>query len=549
MNPQRTSSSARRWRRVGFLATLSVLALVPAAAVAQPHFLDPPPLGTHLFQNFLNGFGLEPLVSVDDLAQKKPAETVLIVFGDLTCLDGMRGGLRKFVDEGGAVLIASDKSDGARLAGFQLQITGTPAIAPDKVIDVDNKTQPLVWLIPPGGDGIAGEGLVSVDRKAWKQKSPDFKGFTYDDVKKLIFTKSKQRLKPKDWEDSIVLSASRWQKQQAMPYKGLDEEFNDCMVLKSHIGVPHPIFADCVWGIVTDRPSFIHAVRLEKSSIELLCSFPPFWSTRSGFNQFGPKEPYIVKEPGFVAASSSAAQSKERVVILPGHSLFLNCALAQRDLDNATFATNTLQWLKDGNRKYCLFVKDSQAVTRFNVPLIQPPMPTARKLNDLLRGLETENFFNRELLKLIPKQQILRVLLTLTLIGLAIYGFRRYGAARHRQDYNVPLIETKLARLVIDFLPPLTRRRHQTLRGNDFKEAARVVARECFESGHAGLPPQPPVPVGGDHAALTHAVGLLWPLAHGENVRPVPADAFSRVVELARQVKAALALGTLRWKT
>src|SRR5580692_11717669 len=139
MNPQPTSNSARRRRRAGFVVALGVLALLPAVAAGQPQFLEPNPLGLHLFQNFLGGFKLQPLSSVDDLAAKNAGETVLVVFGDLTCLNELAevrlGGLTKFIDDGGAVLIASDQADGNRLAPLGMLIAGRKVIVPSTVKD------------------------------------------------------------------------------------------------------------------------------------------------------------------------------------------------------------------------------------------------------------------------------------------------------------------------------------------------------------------------------------------------------------------------------
>jgi hypothetical protein len=555
MNLQPTSNSARRRRRAGFVVALGVLALLPGVAAGQPQFLEPNPLGLHLFQNFLGGFKLQPLSTIDDLAAKKPGETVLVVFGDLTCLDDLanarQGGLQQFIDDGGAVLIASDRADGNRLAPLGLLFAGRKVIVPSAVKDRKVEDTGHVWLIPPGGNGIATQGLVSEIRQVWKQKEQtNYKNHSRpQEVRELEF----------DNGDRIILTANLWKKQQAELYPRLDEKFNDCIVVKGHIGSRHPIFAECDAGIVVDKPSFLDRAvgngnLNEKKRIDILCSFPPFWNLQVNRRQFGGviKDRHIVSEPGFAAASAGTPDSKERVVILSGHSLFLNCALAQRDLDNATFTINTIRWLTDSKRKYCLFVHDNKAVTKFDVPLLLPPIPTPRMINDFLRALEEENFFNRILVDNISKQRLLRVLLTLSLVGLAVYGFRRYGLARHRQDYNVPLVATKLAQVVADFLPPLVRRRHHALRGNDFLGAARAVARECFEGAHRGRQPsEPPVWVGPprDRAALEHAVGRLWLLARGDDHPPVSADAFSQIALLADQVKAALARGTLRWKT
>jgi hypothetical protein len=544
MNPPRTTLFARHRQCAGLLVATSVLVLAPATAKGQVPLLEPPALGTHVFQNFLHGLGgLQPLNGLDELAAKKPRECVLVVFGDLSCLERMRPGLKDFIAAGGAVLLASDQASSARLTDVQLRITGRSVIVPTKVQDLDNKKGTYVMLVPPGRDGIAPDGLVSLERKLWEPKpKPELQKHTYDEVKELLYGSTA----------NVILTASRWRKQEAVAYVGLDQEFDDCIVVKGHIGVEHPIFADCTLGIVVDKPSYL--IRLaapgppgEAWSLPILCNFPPFWSEPKG------PQRSLVREPGFVAASDGKPKSKERVIILSGHSLFLNCAIGQRDLDNVTFTANTIRWLTDSKeRKYCLFVRDNQAVTKFDVPLLVPPMPTSRMINDFLRALEEENFFNRAVVDNIAKYRILRVLMTLALIGLAIYGFRRYCLARHRQDYTVPLVETKLVRLVSDFLPPLARRRHEALRRGDFREAARVVARESFAGARGKLPAQPPRAAGvkdQERAALTDAVQRLWSMATGQDDVPVTADAFSRIVELSRRVQAALAGGTLRWQS
>jgi hypothetical protein len=540
MNPQPTSHSARQ--RAGYLLALSVLALGPASALGQIPLLEPPALGTHVFQNFLHGLGrLQPLNGLGELATKKPRESVLVVFGDLSCLERMRPGLKEFIAAGGAVLLASDHPDQGRLSALGLRIPGSVPRLPE-VVDIENTKvdAKFVWLVPPGGDGMAPEGLEMVSRLKWQKQDPTLKGYTYDKVKELQFGGK--------FPSTITLTAGRWKKQEAAAYQGLEKPFLDCLVVKGYIGQPHPLFADCTQGIVVDQPSYLERVvnKDQKATVHILCSFPPFRTNVDG-------ERTLLGEPGFVAASDDKANAQQRVVILSGHSLFLNCAIGQRDLDNATFTANTIRWLTDSKeRKYCLFVKDDQAVTKFDVPLLLPPMPTSRMINDFLRALEQENFFNRMVVDNIAKNKILRVLVTLSLIGLAIYGFRRYSLARHRQDYNVPLVETKLARLVADFLPPLARRRHHALRSRDFREAARALARESFLSGRGRLPAKPPIPAGvnePERAALGGAVERLWRIATGQDVLPVTADAFSGIVEQAGRVKTALTRGTLRWQS
>ena len=114
--------TTRRVRALGWVVGLLTLILFPDVAACQPALFQPPPLETHAFRNFLHGFGLQPLGDLDELLSNKEGECVLIVFGDLACLDARKGrgggfGLKEFVDSGGAVLIASDQPDERRLGG------------------------------------------------------------------------------------------------------------------------------------------------------------------------------------------------------------------------------------------------------------------------------------------------------------------------------------------------------------------------------------------------------------------------------------------------
>jgi hypothetical protein len=94
-------------------AKLAVLSLCIAQASAQ----ELGPLeqrrkemreGTHVFRRILHDAGYTPLKGYADLPEK-PGATLLVVLGDLEGLRFVPGGLQKFLSEGGAALIASDR--------------------------------------------------------------------------------------------------------------------------------------------------------------------------------------------------------------------------------------------------------------------------------------------------------------------------------------------------------------------------------------------------------------------------------------------------------
>src|SRR6266849_5710320 len=124
--------------------------LLPASVRSQPNKKMVVPLeGSQAFCNILHGFALKPIKSLEELAEKKPAETLLIVFGDTRILDDLRkhiGSLEKFRSKGGAVLIASDRDDQGRLLEWRLRISGE--VVSEK-IGSGYKLIPLCPMIQP----------------------------------------------------------------------------------------------------------------------------------------------------------------------------------------------------------------------------------------------------------------------------------------------------------------------------------------------------------------------------------------------------------------
>ena len=117
-----------------FLTGLLMLALrSPCAAQLKQlplHSLTPYGQRTDAFRRLLYELKFQPLMSFGDL-QENASESILIVLGDPHCLSkrNFREGLRSFVEQGGAVLIATDKrTDGeagenlSKLAG--VRVTG-----------------------------------------------------------------------------------------------------------------------------------------------------------------------------------------------------------------------------------------------------------------------------------------------------------------------------------------------------------------------------------------------------------------------------------------
>jgi hypothetical protein len=94
----------------------------PLSALAQ----GPVPFSedTHAFRFILNQRQLTPLSNLNELVSA-PAKTILIVFGQADALDRIPGGLKGFVNSGGAVLVATDRrTEGSLRRDYGTWVTG-----------------------------------------------------------------------------------------------------------------------------------------------------------------------------------------------------------------------------------------------------------------------------------------------------------------------------------------------------------------------------------------------------------------------------------------
>jgi hypothetical protein len=82
--------------------------LSPSIAAAQARV--PFEHGTHAFRFVLNNLELTPLTDLSQLDEDSIPNSILIVFGETQALDSIPGGLKSFLDKGGALLVATDRA-------------------------------------------------------------------------------------------------------------------------------------------------------------------------------------------------------------------------------------------------------------------------------------------------------------------------------------------------------------------------------------------------------------------------------------------------------
>jgi hypothetical protein len=463
--------------RVGLLAGLCAAGLLGGAA---PVAAQNPPLkvtatGTELFSDSLaTNFRLKPLHRVKDLADFNPADTLVIVFGDLGVLDDIQqtpwhkrqlpwAGWRQFLDNGGAVLIASDRHD-IRLTQY-----------------------------------------FDVETFNLQVRAPLLEGLMYRDNPLLPLVKTPQ--------DHII-------------FKGLNK------------------------GLATNKPSCLRA--RQGSGLQVLCRFDEqILSDRPDLSEMVDGRRVL---PPLMVGSGADAPARGRVLIIAGHGMFINGMMFPTDNDNLTFANNCIRWLTDdGKRKrtHVLFVVDNKAVTELALPRPRPPLPPfppVPLLNQILRIVEEQNLFNEALLLFVPKEAVVRWVLLGGAALLLVLALVRLAGRR------LPLALGPLPRLSLTALlglPPLaTLRRGVVLRDGNLWEAARVLARQCFEGKALRRPDIPPRAATGppdQRLRLEALVRHLWHLAYGEEARPVLLPEFARLLEALAEVQAALAGGALAY--
>lgn len=256
-----------------------------------------------------------------------------------------------------------------------------------------------------------------------------------------------------------------------------------------------------------------------------------------------------------------------RVLVMADHSVFINDMLLRESNDNIRFAANCLAWLRAHDdrtapRTRVLFVEEGTVRTELHealTPPIPPPEALVPLLNHALRSLEEEDAFNTLLKNVLPPNRILLgvlALLTLLLVG---YSFVWVGRRRHRTDREAPGFATLLARQATS--AAVVELRHQAmLEGGNLWEAARALARQCFDevaTGGAaemsqlaaewGEPPRVHVSGGWwQRWQLGAQVRRLWQLAYDPVPVPVAPHEFAQLASQTRIVRAALAAGTVR---
>jgi hypothetical protein len=274
------------------------------------------------------------------------------------------------------------------------------------------------------------------------------------------------------------------------------------------------------------------------------------------------------------------------VLVLADHSIFINEMMLQKQRDNGNFdfAYSCADWLltrpsgERGRRNQILFYEDGVVQTEFNIKLKDvplPPLPPLEtlmdKLDETLYGMEQEgafakmeeedDVFNDTIEGVMasmpiwkwasPQEKIWTLVVILMSVILGIYAFLRLGAFRHRHDATGPL----LADLLEKQAPAgsvLAERQVALLRDGNLWEAARDLARQLFLSVGASPDASRTAPIIEVRGSWWRRWWMgwrwqsLWRRARSARPVRVSPHHFTRLVKKVRELRAALADGSVR---
>jgi hypothetical protein len=232
-------------------------------------------------------------------------------------------------------------------------------------------------------------------------------------------------------------------------------------------------------GLAMNRPRFFLKESRKKSApLRALANLPDgCWAA---FGQ-------TPADAAFMLFAEGKNATPGRTLLIPGHGLFTNGMLVQDDNDNFEFAVSCLRWLGAGpdgaRRRHALFIVDGKVIPSFDVALKPPlppiPVPTLQVVNQLMHGLERENFFVNLLRDNVNIRGPLRLTLILLTVSLLVYGVKKLGDQRHRAEVGSALLVGPFATPATQ--SPLIRQRFAAQVQRDaLWEEARALARQWW---------------------------------------------------------------------
>ena len=361
-------------------AAILLLALAsPAFAQEPPPKVLVSPFGVEIFARLIDQLGMKPVTSLKQFDGEVPiSKCVVIVFGSTKPLDDLR------LHE--PVLRRADNG-----LGLDYLTNKGAAI----LIATDRNA-----VLTRNGGGI--EQTVIVRRQVLVNDHPD-----------RTFSSSYTD------NDGVIREVN----QPACPLVGFE------------VPPAHPIFAQVEKPVSSNCPAEFFRWPLRLDGLHPVAWLPlgtlpeakrNDWLARKTARSFA--LPYVIATPG---------DSRDRIVILAGHGVFMNCMTIRDDIGNRKFAENILSWLKDGKeRTHVLFYHENVLRTNFKLPLVgnSPDMPTPpitmEIVERMLGAIQEDGLAQRLLDRGLPQSVGLRFALIAATIAVFLYGLKKLFGVR-----------------------------------------------------------------------------------------------------------------------
>jgi hypothetical protein len=512
---------------IGLLALLAVPpcnAQAPGGLKPLRASLDAAPYGQRMdaFRRLLSELGFHPLSIFAEL-EENPSESLFVMLGDPSCLSEINfpQGLRSFVEQGGAVLIATDKET-KNAAGRELRDLAGVVVEESTLVRLDQSmganydSSPYCPFVQPIADSRGAKGSTNALEMlgAWMMGGS----------KPALFRN------------------------------------------------PHPDQSDL--RVAANAPSQVKVLdRLWLSGMYRLAQLPANCVDGATL-QRGSKPPLF---------AIGGTVGKGRVLVLADHSIFINRMILAHDNNNLEFAANCLQWLRGGvsspdevlraiasgshveQRNKVLFWDDGTIRSDFEAPLptMMAPPPVLSEpaivaaVDKTIAKLEDDNFFNRKLLESIDEQydgrrSVLRIVVyLLTVAALLFLGYHFLWRIRYQLEPSIPLLTEAIGRHQ-PALSLLDQRRRDLLRSGNVWEMGHGLTRAFFESAGLTLTTAAPPIARMSHASwrqrwlFRRRLARLWRLARGDAPARLSPAALKQCLRELEELKTALANGLIQ---
>ncbi|MHB1425630.1 MAG: DUF4350 domain-containing protein [Gemmataceae bacterium] len=500
------------------LIGLLALAIAPPCSAEAPlGSKQQPPYGlrTDAFRRLLFELQFQPLRTFAEL-EENPSESLFIMLGDPKCLSRkyFPRGLRSFVEQGGAVLIATDKET-AGTAGKELGdlagviVTRETLICSKPYLRDAYDGSPYCPFVQPIADAM--------DPKGWTNA-----------LGKMVATNVPSCLELLRLPEGIHLLARLPQ---------------TCVVEKINPNISED--PDGPRSLDENGPLFAVGGTVGKGRVLVLADHSIF------INRM-----ILPRDNGNLEFAANCLHWLRGGVSSPAEALHA--------VNNPDARSHAERGNEGVQRNKVLLWDDGFVNPHFEVPLKKMAVPpttvsepaVVAAIDKSLAKLEDSDFFNRKILEAVDDTQggregaLRKVVYLLTLAAVLLLGYLFFWRIRYQLEPSFPFLTDTIDRHQ-PTLSVLDQRRRAQMRSGNVWEMGHCLAREYFESAGVALTKASPPRVRMAHGSwrqrwrVRRRLARLWRLARGDAPIFLSPAALTKCLRDLEELKTALANGAM----